>query len=290
MSLPNSYNRLEYIQSSGTQYINLGSVVNTNLNLLKFEADCQFTDITSSSASAGKILGSGGNGSYLWAGLNGGYFTMQSGGSGTEINLQSADTNRHIWVLDQVNKKFAIDINEQSYNATLSNTGCNFYIFARCQNGAIQRQAAMKMYSFNIYISGTLSYELIPAQRKSDDVVGMYDLTHNIFYTNSGTGSFTAGPVIVTAVNKVIYENNTLIDLTGVTVDANYLQSGYTAHKSNGAIITGIIPKAIPIEITTEAAMANVLTSSNIGKCYKYVGTLSSTYITNDLYVVEEVH
>lgn len=41
------------------------------------------------------------------------------------------------------------------------------------------------------------------------------------------------------AVNKVIFGGNTLIDLTGDTVDAEHLLSGFTAHDKSGAVITG---------------------------------------------------
>lgn len=41
------------------------------------------------------------------------------------------------------------------------------------------------------------------------------------------------------AINKVVYGNNTLIDLTADTVDAEHLAQGYTAHDKSGATITG---------------------------------------------------
>lgn len=41
------------------------------------------------------------------------------------------------------------------------------------------------------------------------------------------------------AINKVIYGGNTLIDLTGDTVDAAHLLLGKTAHDKSGAVITG---------------------------------------------------
>ena len=41
------------------------------------------------------------------------------------------------------------------------------------------------------------------------------------------------------AVNKVIYNNRTLIDLTGDTVTADKLYAGITAHSASGAVITG---------------------------------------------------
>ncbi len=43
-------------------------------------------------------------------------------------------------------------------------------------------------------------------------------------------------------VNKVIYDGDTLIDLTGDTVTAATLLSGATAHDKSGAVITGTCP------------------------------------------------
>ena len=40
-------------------------------------------------------------------------------------------------------------------------------------------------------------------------------------------------------VNKVVYGNDTLIDLTADTVSADKVLSGYTAHDASGASITG---------------------------------------------------
>lgn len=41
------------------------------------------------------------------------------------------------------------------------------------------------------------------------------------------------------AVNKVIYDSNTLIDLTSDTVSASDLNYGITAHNAAGSLITG---------------------------------------------------
>ena len=47
------------------------------------------------------------------------------------------------------------------------------------------------------------------------------------------------------AVSKVIYDNNTLIDLTEDTVSADVLLAGYTAHNAAGEVVNGaaVIPK-----------------------------------------------
>lgn len=40
-------------------------------------------------------------------------------------------------------------------------------------------------------------------------------------------------------INKVVYDGNTLIDLTGDTVEADKVLSGYSFHDRSGAILTG---------------------------------------------------
>ncbi len=46
------------------------------------------------------------------------------------------------------------------------------------------------------YLKIDNSMSLIPAKRNSDGVIGMYDTVTKTFFTNSGTGSFIAGPEI----------------------------------------------------------------------------------------------
>ena len=55
---------------------------------------------------------------------------------------------------------------------------------------------SMRVYNVKMYNSGNLDLNLIPAKRNSDGVLGMYDSISGQFFTNSGTGTFTAGPVV----------------------------------------------------------------------------------------------
>ena len=64
------------------------------------------------------------------------------------------------------------------------------------------------------------------------------------------------------AVNKVIYGNNTLIDLTSDTVDASKILSGYTAHDKSGAKITGNISSQGANTITPTSAGTQTVCSS----------------------------
>jgi hypothetical protein len=50
------------------------------------------------------------------------------------------------------------------------------------------------------------------------------------------------------AVNKVVYNQSTLIDLTSDTVTEDTLLKGCTAHKSDGTIVTGKMFEGYPSE------------------------------------------
>ena len=56
--------------------------------------------------------------------------------------------------------------------------------------------------------SGTLVRDLIPCYRVSDNVTGMYDLVNDVFYANSGSGSFVCG----SAVSAVTYSAGKPLD------------------------------------------------------------------------------
>lgn len=49
-------------------------------------------------------------------------------------------------------------------------------------------------YYVKIYDWATLERDMVPCYRKSDNVIWMYDLVNGVFYTNSGTWSFTKWP------------------------------------------------------------------------------------------------
>ena len=75
-------------------------------------------------------------------------------------------------------------------------------------------------------------------------------------------------------VNKVIYGNRTLIDLTGDTVQADKVFSGYTAHDKSGAPITGSCDYDVNSQDGT-AAVAEILTGKTAyARGTKLTGTM----------------
>lgn len=69
-------------------------------------------------------------------------------------------------------------------------TDAPLHIFHRASNNQIAK-SRMKYIRFKR--RGEYVFNAIPCYRKSDNVIGMYDLANDVFYTNQGTGTFSKG-------------------------------------------------------------------------------------------------
>ena len=85
--------------------------------------------------------------------------------------------------------------------------------------------------------------------------------------------------------NKVVYNGQTLIDLTGDTVTPQTLLSGYTAHDASGAVITGeAVQSSIVVSETTDehgGTVKNITTSEVVNLESKTI-TSNGTYNPSD--------
>lgn len=74
------------------------------------------------------------------------------------------------------------------------------------------------------------------------------------------------------AINKVVYGNRTLIDLTGVTVTADKLLEGYTALDKSGTLITGTLEVPTPVyQVEPLSVMENGTYTAPTGTAYSPV-------------------
>ena len=174
------YKELQYIQSSGTQYIDLGFKLTNNHAV---DLDLQMVNLNAN------IFGSREGGQNR-------AFTLFSSTSvmmtdmGTTRNSTSPTTDRINVYLSS--SKIKIGTFEKNISSGSFTTPGNGYIFNISYNRPQSYMASMKLYGCKIYLSGTLIRDLIPC--KYNNQIGLWDVINGSFLGNAGTGEFIAGP------------------------------------------------------------------------------------------------
>ena len=195
--VPEGYTALEYIESTGTQYIDTGFVPKWNTKVI-----CTIESSISSDVSTWRnIFGVADNNKNensfaVW--VNSGAFSYFYGNSpgGTATGV-SCETGYPFTIIADAN---SLTINGTSTNAPSTNFSCNhaMFIFGADYGGSLSQSqtSAYRLSSFEIYDNGAQVRNFVPAKRSSDDAVGLYDTVTSTFYGNSGAGEFVAGPEV----------------------------------------------------------------------------------------------
>lgn len=185
---------VEYIESTGTQWIDTGVIANGNT---KVDVDFQITNIYASF-----IFGSRVNSEKETYTLNISSAKKLVSGYGNNSlgyrELRNADTKRHTVMKNH--RTIYIDgvsvAQTDKYDFT---TPDNLELFA-CYNGGTKGYlpSQMKLYSCAIYDgvtegARTLLRDFKPCYRKVDKVGGLYDTVSGKFFENQGTGKFLIG-------------------------------------------------------------------------------------------------
>lgn len=209
--LPKEYQQVEYLESTGTQWIDTNYIPNSNTSIkLSFQ-------ITKSQVAG--IIGSGEEwntvDNFIFGPAYGDCFWGYAGGA-NNIRLWQGNynfTDTYNVYMDVT--KFIVESNNVEYTAITNKTEIinptrSIHIFkANTANDTLKNGSSIKLFKTEIYENNILIQNYIPCYRKSDNVAGMYDLVSGEFFTNAATGSFIVGDdkqniVDITKINKVI--------------------------------------------------------------------------------------
>lgn len=237
--LPKEYQEVEYIESTGTQYIDTEYFASQKSRIY---ADFAYTSLDLQARVFGSRADSGenyltyesyinGNGILAWA--------CQDGTGNWKATGKTANTSR-------------IQLDFNSYQSKITYTGGVSYtenitttrstknkgslcIFASNWNNVVN-YGKLKLYSFFIENNEEKVRELVPCYQKSDGSIGLYDLVEGKFYENAGEGEFLKGRDVTGIEEELL--------ITGVSRLPNeYQEVEYISTTANGAYIdTGIIP------------------------------------------------
>ena len=202
--LPSGYTELEYIEATGNQYIDTGIYSNKGK---KIYVDFQLTQ----KVSQGRIFGADFDQSTGITGFSNSLYQNGSGifsysykdDNGNWIQTgRSTDTNRHTFLMDGPNETVSFDngvytgsLSSYSATKTAVNTLTIFADNRTVNSQPISYYAKMVLYTFKIWDSGTLIRDFVPA-KNSNDVVGLYDIVNNVFYTSPNGNNFKGGAEI----------------------------------------------------------------------------------------------
>lgn len=100
------------------------------------------------------------------------------------------DTNRHLFTINSISNTASID--ETSVNLPFSTHIPSYPIYIG-RNVLANSSLKLTIYSALITENGSISMNLFPCFRKSDGVIGLYDIISDNFLTNNGTGVLTKG-------------------------------------------------------------------------------------------------
>lgn len=190
-TVPEGYQRLEYIESTGTQYIDTGFKPNQDTRVV-----CK--TVCEVSSTANWVFGartSNASNQFTFLGASAG--TYASGFATAAVNFPASLNTTNPIVVDKNKTVTNINGGNAVTNTTATFTApVNLALFAVNTNGTIS-YGKVKLYYVQIYDNGILVRDFIPCKTPSGEI-GLYDTITQSFYGNAGTGTFSAGSEIET--------------------------------------------------------------------------------------------
>lgn len=185
------YIELDYIESTGTQYINTG--YNPN-NTTKIIMDAQFNNYTSVTP------------------IKAYFYCVDGSNRFGIIDASSSNNLIHFYYSNLGSKSLSIPIDSRrtivvdGASATIDGTTLSFsaktyqmsrplFLFAGNENGVTKFQVDGKIFSCKIYDNGAIVRDYIPVKMRKTGEIGLWDKVNRQFYGNAGTGMFIAGEV-----------------------------------------------------------------------------------------------
>ena len=165
--LPSTYRKLEYIQSSGKQYIDTGVIVK---DITEIKVDFQAVTILSGENQYASSWVDYSN--HIQIGISGNTFIDSGGVTYSQTSSVTART--------------------QAVGVPVGTVNLHLYLFAQSESTGALHYSSGRIFSCQITTADGLVRNFIPC-KNPDGVIGMYDVVNDEFYQNSGSDTFIAG-------------------------------------------------------------------------------------------------
>ncbi len=213
--LPLEYQQVEYIQNTGLQYIDTGYI---DVAETRVELDLEYTELYRGSTG---IYYMGANAGNLLLINDSGYMGVAGGGAGNNITPVVNERYNVILNRDENNLRSGI-INGVEIVGSMANSNVfNKFLLFSLGGAETSSKICCKLYSCKIYYKGEIVRDFVPCYRISDNEIGLYDKVNNVFYTNSGTGTFKTIPTEYQQVEYIESSGTQWIDTGYVPTSQN---------------------------------------------------------------------
>lgn len=185
----NPFRKLEYIETSGTQYLVTDITINNSMKLVfKYKpmkiagGQCLFGTTNNNKI---YIYGSGFNshGNECGGELFGPSISITSSVTSEDVTL-TITSNQVLYKSDKLNVT-------KSYSSA-TNSG----VLQICNNNRYNEKGSFRLYAVEVYENDELTHNLLPTMNLVTNEIGLYDYITETIYTNSGSGEFIKGGVI----------------------------------------------------------------------------------------------
>ena len=225
--LPWGYTLLDYIESTGTQYINTGVLENT-VDYMEME----FTNVSES----GFMFTNGTS----QIGMQDRRYGTET--NGTKYNIKQ-ETINGVWLFTNLTN------GTTRTNGVARNVNLLLFVLSDVSgNPMAAYYCNTRVHRFSVSNNGTLVRNMVPVRRNSDNVIGMYDLVSGQFFTNAGTGDFVAGATV----NDIeVYADGTvetIEDTIGNTATTEMLLK-IGDYQDEQEILSGVVTRNVGVKV-----------------------------------------
>lgn len=219
VKLPAGYRQVDYIQSTGTQYVDTGFKPNNNTRVVMRAELTDYSTNTYGNSFFGARSSSNTNAFLLICGTSANAtWTVMCGGSSANATLPALgvheiDFNKNICTVDGT----PINTAASKFSSEIT---C--YLFTDNRGGSANtgNNARAKLYSCKIYDNGVLARDYYPAT--ADGAAGLWDACSGILYTSASGTALLAGP-------EIKYTPDTPSDFTAAEITDKHITLAWSA-------------------------------------------------------------
>ena len=283
-TLDDAYEELEYLEGTGTQYIltdiypNVNNKIEADIYLNSYSGETSFIGTRASSTGLAfeSLYSSGVPYLYISSNLIGGGNSAYN----QKIHYEASFSNSGSSLKTSSNGE---------YNSSVRYSGpasTPYMIYAYNANGTPNFYFRGRIYDLKIYDDNVLTHHFIPSRRKSDNVLGLRDIITGTFYTNSGSGTFVAGPSKVITSDTIVYKttNHTLIAVwESLARTVTFNPNGGTVSPTSKTVYIGDTYGSLPTPTKTGYTFNGWVDFNSQYKQLEYLESTGTQYILTDI-------